>query len=102
MLKKSFLLILIEYINLLLCRVYKSLNYFKLFLLDVGLIKHIAGLTNKPILLSESFQFKGQLTENYGLEQLIPLLDNAPNFYAFAQEREIDFVLQHGENIIPV
>jgi len=66
------------------------------------LIKHIAGLTNKSILLSESFQFKGQLTENYVLEQLMPLLDNAPNFYAFAQEREIDFVLQHGENVIPV
>ena len=32
----------------------------------------------------------------------MPLLDNAPNFYAFAQECEIDFILQHGENIIPV
>jgi len=83
-------------------KAYEILNYFKLFLLDVGLIKHIAGLTNKSILLSEGFQFKGQLTENYVLEQLMPLLDNAPNFYAFAQEREIDFVLQHGENVIPI
>ena len=83
-------------------KAYEILNYFKLFLLDVGLIKHIAGLTNKSILLSEGFQFKGQLAENYVLEQLMPLLDNAPNFYAFAQEREIDFILQHGETVIPV
>ena len=83
-------------------KAYEILNYFKLFLLDVGLIKHMAGLTNKSILLSESFQFKGQLAENYVLEQFMPLLDNAPNFYAFAQEREIDFMLQYGEDIIPV
>jgi len=83
-------------------KAFEMLNYFKLFLLDVGLIKHMAGLTNKSILLSEDFQFKGQLTENYVLGQLMPILDNAPNFYAFAQEREIDFIIQRGEAIIPV
>ncbi|MDR1272235.1 MAG: ATP-binding protein [Clostridiales Family XIII bacterium] len=81
---------------------YEMLNYFKLFLLDVGLIKHISGLTNKSILLGEAFPFKGQLAENYVLEQLVPLLDRAPNFYSFAQEREIDFVLQRGESVIPI
>jgi predicted AAA+ superfamily ATPase len=83
-------------------RAYEMLNYFKLFLLDVGLIKHMAGLTNKSILLAEAFGFKGQLAENYVLEQLMPLLDQTPDFYAFAQEREIDFMLQHGESIIPI
>lgn len=83
-------------------KAYEMLNYFKLFLLDAGLIKHLAKLTNKSILLSDGFRFKGQLTENYVLEQLIPLLDNAPNFYTFAQDREIDFILQHGESIIPI
>jgi predicted AAA+ superfamily ATPase len=83
-------------------KAYEILNYFKLFLLDVGLLKHLAELTNKSIMLSESFQFKGQLTENYVLEQLMPILDSAPKFYAFAQEREIDFMLQYGESIIPI
>ena len=83
-------------------KAYEIFNYFKLFLLDVGLIKHLAGITNKSILLSESFQFKGQLTENYVLEQLIPVLDNSPNFFAFAQEREIDFIIQYGETVIPL
>ena len=83
-------------------KAYEILNYFKLFLLDIGLIKHMAGLTNKSILLSENFHFKGQLVENYVLQQLIPILANKPNFYAFAQDREIDFMLQHGETIIPL
>ena len=83
-------------------RAYEMLSYFKLFLLDVGLIKHMAQLTNKSILLSAAFQFKGQLAENYVLEQLFPLLDYPPNFYAFAQGREIDFILQHEESVIPI
>ena len=83
-------------------RAYEILNCFKLFLLDTGLVKHMAGLTNSSILLSESFHFKGQLAENYVLQQLIPILADVPNYYAFSQEREIDFVLQHGETIIPL
>jgi predicted AAA+ superfamily ATPase len=83
-------------------RAYEMLNYFKLFLLDVGLIKHMAGLTNKSILLAEAFPFKGPLAENYVLEQLMPLSDQTPNFYAFAQAREIDFMLQRGESVLPI
>jgi predicted AAA+ superfamily ATPase len=83
-------------------KAYEMLNYFKLFLLDVGLIKHLAGLTNKSILLSESFHFKGQLIENYVLQQLMATQKNTPNFYAYAQEREIDFIIQHEEGIIPI
>jgi predicted AAA+ superfamily ATPase len=83
-------------------KAYEMLNYFKLFLLDVGLIKHMAQLTNKSILLSDAFRFKGQLTENYVLEQLLPLLDYSPHYYAYAQDREIDFIIQSGEAIIPI
>jgi predicted AAA+ superfamily ATPase len=83
-------------------KAYEMLNYFKLFLVDVGLLKHIAGLTNKSILLSDSFQFKGQLAENYVLQQLLPILSRSPNFYSYAQDREIDFILQHGESIVPI
>jgi hypothetical protein len=36
------------------------------------------------------------------LEQLLPLLDYTPNFYAYAQDREIDFILQCEEKIIPI
>jgi predicted AAA+ superfamily ATPase len=81
---------------------YEVMNHFKLFLLDVGLIKHMAQLTNRSILLSEGFQFKGPLTENYVLEQLLPVLGHAPHYYAYAQDREIDFMIQRGEVIVPM
>lgn len=83
-------------------KAYEMLNHFKLFLLDVGLLKHLAQLTNKSIMLSEAFQFKGQLTENYCLEQLLPLLNYAPHYYTYAQDREIDFMIQYGESIVPI
>ena len=83
-------------------RAYEIFKNFKLFLLDVGLVKHIAQLTNRSIMLSESFQFKGQLVENYVLEQMLPLFDYPPNFYSFAQDREIDFIVQQGNMVIPI
>ena len=83
-------------------KAYEILNNFKLFLLDVGLVKHIAQITNESILLSGAFQFKGQLAENYVLEQLLPLMGRSPNFYAYAQNREIDFIMQKGELIVPI
>jgi predicted AAA+ superfamily ATPase len=83
-------------------KAYEIMNCFKLFLLDVGLIKYISQITNKSILLSDAFQFKGPLTENYVLEQLLPLLNYSPHYYAFAQDREIDFIIQHDETIIPI
>ena len=83
-------------------KTYEILNHFKLFFHDVGIIKHMAKLTNKSILLSDSFQFKGQLTENYVLEQLLPLLNYTPHYYSFAQDREIDFILQIDEDIVPI
>ncbi len=53
-------------------------------------------------MLSEAFRFKGQLTENYVLEQLLPLQGYPPHYYAYAQDREIDFIIQHDEAIIPI
>ena len=80
---------------------YEMMNYFKLFMLDVGLLKYQADLTNKSIMLSEFFQFKGQLVENYVLQQLISS-GIEPNFYTYAQDREIDFLVQYEETTIPI
>jgi len=83
-------------------RAYEKFNHFKLFLLDTGLIKQLAKLSNKSILQYDAFSFKGSLVENYVLGQLLPVLNYTPSFYAFAQGREIDFLLQCEDNIIPV
>lgn len=81
--------------------VFDRLDCFKLFLFDTGLLKHMAGLDNSAILLKSDYQFKGQLTENYVLQQLRGQFDVEPRYYA-EKSSEIDFVLQSGTEIIPI
>jgi predicted AAA+ superfamily ATPase len=82
---------------------YNQSNVFKLFLLDVGLTKYMAGLTNDSIILNSDFSFKGPLNESFVLQQLVPQLDFMPNYFSFDREKEIDFVVQtkNGE-IVPI
>ncbi|MCH5257998.1 MAG: ATP-binding protein, partial [Lachnospiraceae bacterium] len=48
---------------------FDRLDCFKLFVFDTGLLKSMAGIDNSAILLKSDYQFKGQLTENYVLQQ---------------------------------
>ena len=74
---------------------------FKLYLFDTGLLKCMAGIDNGAILLKSNYQFKGPLTENFVLQQLKPQFDVAPRYYS-TRYGEIDFLLQGGQEIIPV
>ena len=80
---------------------FDQLNYFKLFLFDTGLLKHMAGVDNAAILLKSDYQFKGALTENFVLQQLRGQFEVEPRFYA-ERNGEIDFLLQNGMDIIPI
>ncbi len=80
---------------------FDKLDQFKLFVFDTGLLKHMAGIANSAILLKSDYQFKGQLTENYVLQQILPQFSQSPRYYA-DKNSEIDFVLQHGTEIIPI
>lgn len=80
---------------------FDKLDQFKLFLFDTGLLKYMAGIDNSAILLKTDYQFKGPLTENYVLQQLRGQFEVEPRYYA-DKNREIDFVLQYGTEIIPV
>ena len=74
---------------------------FKLFVFVTGLLKHMAGIDNSAILLKTDYQFKGPLTENYVLQQLRGQFEVEPRYFA-DKNHEIDFVLQHGTEIIPI
>lgn len=80
---------------------FDKMDQFKLFLFDTGLLKHMAGIDNSAILLKTDYQFKGQLTENYVLQQLCGQFEVEPRYYS-DKNGEIDFVLQNGTEIIPV
>ena len=81
--------------------VYDKLEHFKLFLLDVGLIKYMSHTDTKAILLNEPFQFKGALTENYVLQQLKGKFEVDPRYYS-DKNSELDFVMQIGSEIVPI
>lgn len=80
---------------------FDKLDQFKLFVFDTGLLKHMAGIDNAAILLKKDYQFKGQLTENYVLQQLRGQFEVEPRYYS-DKNSEIDFVLQNGMEIIPI
>lgn len=80
---------------------FDRLDCFKLFFFDTGLLKHMAGIDNRAILLKTDYQFKGPLTENYVLQQLQSQYAVAPRYFA-DKAGEIDFVLQHDTKIIPI
>jgi predicted AAA+ superfamily ATPase len=81
---------------------YELLNHFKLYLFDTGLFKYAANVSNSQIILSDDFSFKGQLNENYVLQQFLPQTPFSPNYYARSNEFEIDFLLQKEGQVIPV
>ena len=80
---------------------FDKMDQFKLFVFDTGLLKHMAGLDNSAILLKSDYQFKGPLTENYVLQQLRGQFEIEPRYYS-DKNSEIDFVIQHGTEVIPV
>ena len=80
-------------------------NAFKLYGLDVGLLAAQSGLDADTLLEGNRIftEFKGALTEQYVLQQLIASQDN-PVFY-WASEKgtaEVDFVLQRGQGVMPI
>lgn len=80
---------------------FDKLDQFKLFVFDTGLLKHMAGIDNSAILLKTDYQFKGQLTENYVLQQLRGQFEVDPRYYS-DKNSELDFILQVGTEIIPI
>ena len=78
---------------------------FKLFVLDVELFCAISGLDLKILLEGARIfeEFKGALTEQYVLQQLVASGKIVP-FYWTAEKgtAEIDFIFQEGTDIIPL
>lgn len=80
-------------------------NIFKLYFLDVGLLAAKSGLDVSVLLEGNRLftEFKGALTEQYVLQQLLVMQSN-PVFY-WANERstaEVDFIVQLGNHIVPI
>jgi len=79
---------------------FKKYDCFKLFVFDIGLLKYMSGIDNSAILLKSNYQFKGQLTENYCLQQLQHIFNDI--YYYSDKHNELDFVIQYSTDIIPI
>jgi len=86
-------------------RAYQDFSAFKLFVLDVGLLGAMARLNAKIILEGNRLfeEFKGALTEQYVLQQMI--VDPENDIFYWSSENatsEVDFLVQTDEWIIPM
>lgn len=84
---------------------YEDLKAFKLFLLDVGLLSCLARLGQDALLDGASAfrEFKGALTEQYVLQQLMTIKNLGA--YYWTNDRggaEVDFVVSDGNAVVPV
>lgn len=86
-------------------KAYKSMNAYKLFMLDVGLLGALSELEPEAILEGNDIfvEFKGALTEQYVLQQLISDTKYTPYYYGTEKSTfEQDFLIQRGKEIIPI
>jgi predicted AAA+ superfamily ATPase len=84
---------------------YQDFQAFKLFVVDVGLLGAMCKLSPKVLLKGNALfeEFKGALTEQYVLQQMITNPDN--DIYYWSSDTataEIDFLLQNDDNIVPI
>lgn len=86
-------------------KAYMDLDAFKIYMLDVGLLLAMADLDASVIIDGNRIftEFKGALTEQYVLQQMIAELGVEPYYYTTANSTgEIDFMLQAPGSVIPV
>lgn len=83
---------------------YDDLNAFKIYLLDIGLLRELANLPPEIFTANSSnfVEFKGALTENGVLENLLPVIEDKPRYWVSAGTAEVDFVIQDGLELIPI
>ncbi len=86
-------------------KAYEDFNTFKLFLVDVGLLAALTDLDVRSLLEGNAVfqEFKGALTEQYVLQQLMTREDFSTYYWSPANSRaEIDFLIQHQGEVIPI
>ncbi|MDR1971312.1 MAG: DUF4143 domain-containing protein [Treponema sp.] len=85
---------------------YADQSFFKVYLADSGLLRKMSGLPADTLLGQDDGgpfkEFKGALTENYALCELVQAYNTVPFFWRSGNSAEVDFVIQNGTDIVPV
>lgn len=82
---------------------YNDLSSFKIYMMDVGLLRQMSKLDSKIIAEGNRLfeEFKGAFTENFILNQLNIVYNTVPNYFNF-DRYEIDFLIQTKNKIFPI
>ena len=80
---------------------YKKENMVKLFLMDVGLLNHMLGVSYREI-KQQGYEYKGYVAENY-VQQELAALGIDPSFSWNDARAEIEFIIADQDgNVIPI
>jgi hypothetical protein len=77
---------------------------FKLYLADVGILRKLSKLPYEVVLdaTPNYREFKGSMTENYVLCELLKSVDDTAYYWSSGNTAEVDFVIQCGKDIVPI
>lgn len=83
---------------------YADMSAFKLFLLDCGLLGALNQTPPQLLLVADNGmeEAKGAFTENYVMSQLTATLPTSVFYYSSEAKLEIDFLIQHDSDIVPI
>ena len=86
-------------------KAYRDQNAFKVFMLDIGLLGAMGGLSPAAMVDGGGIftEFKGALTEQYVCQQLVSDCGLAPYYWSAENSSgEIDFLVQAGASVYPI
>ena len=86
-------------------RAYEEKKIFKLFLHDVGLLGALSRLDASVLLQGTGIfeEFKGSLTEQYVLQQIVAARNTVPMYWAPDDAKaELDFSIERADELIPI
>jgi len=77
---------------------------FKLYMSDVGILRKLSKLPYEVVLnATQSYrEFKGSMTENYVLCELLKSVDDTAYYWSSGNTAEVDFIIQSGAEILPI
>lgn len=85
-------------------KAYIDFSAYKIFMVDVGLLAAMSGLSADTLLNGNSLftEFKGALAEQFVFQELKVSDAGEAYYFSASSHNEIDFMIQKGEQVVPI
>ncbi len=85
-------------------RAYEDNAYFKIYMLDTGLLRAKSELPPEILMKGDAFftEFKGSLVENYTAQELIAHGTSQLHYWTSGAMAEVDFITSSKNGIVPI